>query len=76
MEQVEVFKYPGRLVAFDDDNTRVVRGNLAKSQRVWARIFLILRAENTPARVSRMLYKANVQAVLLYGRETWCLDKS
>ena len=35
---MEVFKYLGRLTAFDDDDTQAVRGNLAKARRVWARI--------------------------------------
>ena len=30
LERVEVFKYLGRLIAFDDDDTQAVRGNLAK----------------------------------------------
>ena len=50
LERVEVFKYLGRLIAFDDD-TQAVRGNLAKARRVWARISRVLRAENASARV-------------------------
>ena len=34
LERVEVFKYLGRLIAFDDDDTQAVRGNLAKARRV------------------------------------------
>ena len=34
LEQVEVFKYFGQLVVFDDDDTHAVRGNLAKARRV------------------------------------------
>ena len=34
LEKVEVFKYLGRLVTFDDDDTQVVRGNLKKARRV------------------------------------------
>ena len=34
LERVEVFKYLGRLIAFNDDDTRAVRGNLAKARRV------------------------------------------
>ena len=49
-----VFKYLGRLIAFDDDDTQAVRGNLAKARRVWARISRVLRAENTSARVCSM----------------------
>ena len=42
LEQVEVFKYLGRLIAFDDDDTQAVRGNLTKTRRVWERISRVL----------------------------------
>ena len=32
LEQVEVFKYLGRLVAFNDGDTHAVWGNLAKAR--------------------------------------------
>jgi hypothetical protein len=33
----------------------------------------VLTVENTPPKVSAKFYKAIVQSVLLYGRETWNL---
>ena len=74
LERVEVFKYLGRLIASDDDDTQAVRGNLAKARRVWARISRVLRAENASARVCGMFYKATMQSVLLFGSETWVLS--
>ena len=71
---MKVFKYLGRLIAFDDDDTQVVRGNLAKARRVWARISRVLRAENASARACGMFYKATVQSVLLFRSETWFLS--
>ena len=65
LERVEVFKYLGRLLAQDDD----VRGT-------WARVGQVLRAENIPPWVAAKFYKAVVQAVLLYGSETWVLSKT
>ena len=73
LERVEVFKYLGRLIAYDDEDTQVVRGNLKKARRVWARISRVLRAKNASPRVCGMFYKATVQSVLLFGSETWCL---
>ena len=69
MELVEVFKYLGRLIAYDDEDTRSVCGNLKKAWRVWARISRVLRAENASSHVCGMFYKATVQAVLLFGSE-------
>ena len=74
LERVEVFKYLGRLIAFDDDDTQALCGNLAKARRVWARISRFLRAENASARVRGMFYKATVQSVLLFGSKTWVLS--
>ena len=47
LERVEVFKYLGRLITYDDEDTQAVRGNLKKARRVWAQISRVLRAENT-----------------------------
>ena len=74
LERVEVFKYLGRLIAFDDDDTQAVRGSLVKARRVWARISRVLRAENVSAPVCGMFYKATVQSVILFGSNTWVLS--
>ena len=66
---MEVFKYLGRLIALDDDDTQAVRGT-----RVSARISCVLRAENASACVCGMFYKATVQSVLLFGSKTWVLS--
>ena len=73
LEWVAVFKYWGKLLAYDDEDTHAVRGNLTKARRVWARISRFLMTENASPRVCGMFYKATVQSVLLFGRETWCL---
>ena len=64
---MEVFKYLGRLIAFDNKDTQAVRGNLAKAHSVCARISRVLQAENASARVCGMFYKATVQSVLFFG---------
>jgi hypothetical protein len=74
LEWVEVFKYLGRLIAYDDADTQAMRSNLRKARRCWAWILLVLRAENANARMCRIFYMATVQAVLLYGSETWSLS--
>ena len=68
---MEVFKYLGRLIAYDDEDTQAVRGNLKKARRVWVRISRVLRAENASPRVCGMFYKATVQSVLLFGSDIW-----
>ena len=76
LENVKVFKYLGRLLAYDDVDTQAAMSNLRKARRVWARISAVLRAENASPRVCGMFYKATVQSVLLFGSETWVLTPS
>jgi hypothetical protein len=77
LERVEVFKYLGRLLAsYDDNDAQAVRSNLKKARRCWGRISRVLRAENASARVCGMFYKATVQAILLFGSETWNITPS
>jgi hypothetical protein len=74
LERVKVFKYLGRLLAQDDDDIQAIRAQLRKARATWARVGQVLRAENAPPRVAAKFYKAVVQAVLLYGSETWVLS--
>ena len=71
LEQVEIFQYLGRLLAFDDNDIQAVGCNLKKARKSWSRISRVLRAENASPRVCGLFYKATVQAVLLFGSETW-----
>ncbi|KAL7523456.1 hypothetical protein ACHAXR_000188, partial [Thalassiosira sp. AJA248-18] len=73
LERVEVFKYLGRLLTYEGNDIQAVRSNLMKARKCWARISRVLRAENASPRVCGMFYKATVQAVLLFGSETWNL---
>jgi hypothetical protein len=76
LEKVEVFKYLGRMLAYDDNDTQAMRTNLKKARRCWARISRVLRTENATPRVCGVFYKATVMAVLLFGSETWSLAPS
>ena len=74
LEQVEIFKYLGRLLAQDDDDIRAIRAQLRKARATWARVGQVLRAENVPHCVTAKFYKVVVQAVLLYGSKLWVLS--
>ncbi len=76
LERVEVFKYLGQLLSYDDNDTQAMRANLAKAHRCWARVSQVLRAENASPKVCGVIYKATIQAVLLFGSETWNLAPS
>ena len=70
-ERVKVFKYLGRLLAMDDEDLQTVRDGLHKEQRCWARISKVLRSKNAAPKICGMFYRVMVQAVLLFGSETW-----
>ncbi len=70
LERVEVVKYLVHLLAYDNNNSQAVHGNLKKTQGVWARILCMLRAENASPSVCSVFYKATVQSILLFGRKT------
>ena len=74
LEQVEVFKYLGRQIRNDDNDTQAIRVQLRKARGVWGRLSRMMRSENASPRVCELFYKATVQAVLLFGSETWCLS--
>jgi hypothetical protein len=73
LERVEVFKYLGRLLAYNNNDARAVRGNLKKARGIWARLSRTIRAENASSRACGIFYKATVQSILLFGSKTWNL---
>ena len=56
-----------------DDNWMAVVSNLEKARRSWVRLSQVLGREGADLKVSRTLYTAVAQAVLLFGAETWVL---
>ena len=56
--------------AADDDWPAVVK-NLSQARKVWSRMPRILSREGVALRVSGLFFKFVVQAVLLFGAETW-----
>ena len=76
LEQVEVFKYLGRLLAQDDDNIQAIRAQLRKARATWGHVGQVLRNENASPRIAAKFYKAVVQVVLLYSSETWVLSST
>ena len=71
LENVANFKYLGRAMTAGDDDWPAVTGNLSKERKSWGRLSRILCWEGADARVSGNFFKAVVQAVLMFGAETW-----
>jgi hypothetical protein len=73
LEQVEVYKYLGRMMAQDDDDSQALHAQLWKACTTWAWIGQVLWNENMSLFVAARFYQAVVQAILLYGSETWVI---
>ena len=70
---METFKNIGRILNRSDDKWPAVRRNVGKAHRVWSRLGKLLRREGADPQISEMFYLAVLQAVLLFGAETWVL---
>ena len=74
IEGVENFKYLGLMLDRLDKNLPTVFWNTGKVRQVWDRQGKLLRREGEEPRVSEMFYREVVQAVLIFGSETWILS--
>jgi hypothetical protein len=74
LKRVKVYKYLGWMMAQDNDDTQVIRAQLRKARATWAWVGKVLRGENTSPTVAAKFYLAVVQAILLYGSETWVIS--
>ena len=68
---VTYFQYLGRVNSAADNDWPAVVRKLSLARAVWNRMTRILSREGAALRVSGLFFKAVVQAVLLFGLETW-----
>ena len=73
LETVTSFKYLGRVLMAGDGDWPAAMGNLKKARKSWAQLTRILVREGSNPRVYGMLFKEVVQAVSIFGLETWVL---
>ena len=59
LERVEVFRYLGRLLAYDDNDSQAMRSNLKKAHKSWAQVSRVLRAENAAPKVCGVFLQSN-----------------
>ena len=75
IEGVDTFKYMGRILYWSYDNWLEVLWNIGKVRRVWNRLRKMPLREGAEPRVSAMFYREVVQAVIIFGAETWVLSE-
>ena len=66
IKSVLEFKYMGRILTATDNNWPEVVRNLGKLRRSWGSLFRVLGRDSVDPKVSRALYIAVTQAVLLF----------
>ena len=75
LERVHHFKYLGRILTENDDDTMCIEGNLKKARGQWNSIAKILKREGASAKCMAKFYITVVQAVLLYGADSWTISR-
>ena len=73
---VQCTRSEGRVLSSHNSDWPAVRLNLRKARAKWALVFRILARDGATPRISAFFYKAIVQAVLLFGSETWHVTQS
>ena len=76
IKRVTEFKYLGRIVSEDDNDSLAIEANLKKARAKWAMFKRLLTREHASRRVMGYFYKAIVQAILLFGAETWVISSA
>jgi hypothetical protein len=76
IETVHEFKYLGRMITSSDCDWSAVNYNLKKARAAWGRLAKILSSEKAEAKAMATIYRAVIQAVLLYGAESWAMTNT
>ena len=71
LETVATFKYLGQVMTARDDDWPAVARNLVKARKSWGRLSRISSREGADKRMSGNFFKVVVQAVIIFGAETW-----
>jgi len=75
LAQVPHFKYLGCWMSMDDSDTMAVSQNILKARVRWGQLSRLLTRRGASRKIMGLFYKATIQAVLLYGAETWTLTQ-
>ena len=73
LEKVSEFKYLGRFLSDDDRDDKCIDYNIKKARQQWNSIARLLKREGASALVMAKFYITIVQAVLLFGADSWAV---
>ena len=72
LEETTAFSYLGRTVNLNNINWEALYINLWKAQIQWGLVAMFLENTGELIKSREMMYKAVVQAVIIYGRKYVC----
>ena len=75
LDNVTEFKYLGHIIRADDQDDAAVSCNIKKVMKTWYGMQCILSANGADPHTMAHFYLAVVQAMLLFGSETWVLSQ-
>jgi hypothetical protein len=74
IKTVDEFKYLGRILDKNDNDWPAVCHAIKRAQIVWIHLRNLTRKDKADPKTMTSTYKAVVQAILLYGAESWVLS--
>ena len=73
LEKVDEFKYPGRMMSFDDSDWPAVVRSLLRARRKWGRFYHLLGQDESDTRNPGRFYMAALQFILIFGLDSWVI---
>ena len=74
IERLKEFKYLGRILDENDNDKKCILAQLRKARGLWRRLVKILKREGAEPFQMGRFYVGIVQAILLYGSESWTIS--
>ena len=71
LEATILLSYLGLTITYNNSGWAALYSNLRKAYRRWGAVVKVLENTGAPIKAHAMMYKAVVQAVLLYGCRIW-----
>ena len=75
IERVSNFRYLGRIISEDGDDTKSIKDNIKRARHRWNRLAQILKREGANPICMSRFYRTIIQAVLLYGADSWTISE-
>ena len=76
IERVREFLYLGRWIFDSDDDTETIKRQINKTKYRWMRLSRVLKRRDANPLIMGSFYKAVIEAVLLYGSESWVISEN